>query len=813
MTQKSVEASKPVSQEIDYIRLIRIIASRWYWIAACLVVSILWAYLYLRFTPPTYQTSALLKFDDKKTEISELININSYYDRKDKIQSEIYVIQSRTLLLKAIQRLNYQITFLRKGRVLEYETYPQKPFEVIPVSIDSSTIFSYRFHIKQLNPIRFNFTYHELGQEIVREYNYGQEIRIGKNKFQIKKANVSPQDKGEFIFYFNTNYSFLGRVSGGLKVREVGKGINIMLLSFTDNNPVFAADILNAITNEYRLFDKDQKGLAAAQTIEFIDDQLVRLSEQVKTSEKQLEEFKRGKSILNIDDSKNIAYQTLKDLEVQKNLIRIQGIAIDLLEEQVKANKDVLSLSFATEGEDELIKERVSQLNELLSERIKRQSLYAANSAPLIEINKQIEEARKGVIMNIQAARNRNTRTIKFLDSQLELAREGLKQIPGAERDLINLQRDFEINQRVYSYLLEKRLEASVAKSAIMPTSNVIDPAVPNHSISSPNSRSVYTTALTVGFLVGIGLIFAARLLNQRIHNKETVESLTNIPIIGVIRSFPGHIDKNSRQILTISNPKSVFSESVRSVRTNLSFLASELKSKIVCVTSEVSGEGKSFVVINLASTLALINKKVVVIDGDLRKSKLHHTFNLKNDIGLTSFLSNQSTLDKIIHRTQVENLDFIPAGPMPPNPSELLYSEQMRMLISQLKERYDFILLDTAPIGLVSDAIPLIRNGDVNIFVLRAGVSTYNAAAIPDRVSKEFGLKNTVIVLNDFKNDTLHTRVYSSHHRAGHYGSGQYYYTDYSYGSKHHGYYGDNVRQSIFKRVENFVKSFLRRN
>ena len=597
----------------------------------------------------------------------------------------------------------------------------------------------------------------------------------------------------------------------GLQVREVGKGVNIMALTFTDKNPAIAADILNAIIAEYRIFDKDQKGLAAAQTIEFVDEQMEKLSEKVKYSEQLLEQYKVGNNILNIEDNKNIAYQKLRDLEVQKNLINIQSIAIDLLEEQIKNNKETLTLNFTLDGtEDKLMTELVNQMNTMFNERIKKQSLYADNAAPIQEIDRQIEEAKKAITLNIKASRDRNNRTIKFIEKQLAIAKDELKLIPSAERDLINLERDFEINQKVYSYLQEKRLEASIAKSAIMPSSNVIDPAIPNYGAISPNKNSVYTTSFIISLLIGVGLILLARVVNQRIFDKETVETITHVPIIGVIRNFPGTIDKNSSQILSLSNPKSMFSESVRSVRTNLSFIASDIASKIICVTSEVSGEGKSFTVINLASTLSLINKKVVVIDGDLRKSKLHHTFKLKNDWGLTSYLSNQCDVKKIIHQTHVENLSFIPAGPMPPNPSELLYSERMRQLMKELKERFDYVLVDTAPIGLVSDAIPLVRTSDINIFVLRSGVSTYNAASIPERVSIEFGLNNSVIVLNGFSNDPLHSRIYSNN-KKGSYGSGQYYYTDYSaYGNKSYGYYTDGSEDSFINKTYNKIRNLF---
>ena len=790
-------------QEIDYNRILRILLSRWYWIVGCVFIGIIWAFVYLRFTPSVYETSALLKYDDKKTEISELININSYYDRKDKIQSETYVIQSRTLLYKAAIKLNYQYSFFRKGRILETESYPNFPFELLLDNIDSSSIFTYNFTISQLSKLKYKLTITNNGALISNaEYFYGQELIVGANKFRVIRPMIPDSDLDEFTFHFNHPTNVMGRLMGGLNVREVGKGINIMSLSFKSTNAIFASDALNAIISQYRVFDRDQKGVAAAQTIEFIDAQLEKLSMKVRDAEQLLEQYKIGNSILNIEDSKKLAYQKLRDLDVQKNIINIQSIAIDLLEEQVKANKESITLNFSMEGsDDKLLGELVNQMNTLLNERIKKQSLYSDNAAPIQEIDRQIEESKRAITLNIKAARDRNNRTVKFLEKQLSTAVNELKTIPSAERDLINLNRDFEINQKVYSYLQEKRLEASIAKSAIMPSSNVIDDAIPSYGVVAPNVKSVYTTAISISVIISIALILLARLLNQRIFDKETVEMITSVPILGVIRTFPGTIDKNSSQILSLSNPKSMFSESVRSVRTNLSFIASDIKSKMICITSEVSGEGKSFMVINLASTLSLINKRVVVIDGDLRKSKLHHTFRLKNDWGLTSYLTNQCEVDKIVHATHVENLFFIPAGPMPPNPSELLYSERMRQLMAELKERFDYVLVDTAPIGLVSDAIPLVRTSDVNIFVLRSGVSSFNAASIPERVSKEFALSNSVIVLNGFTNDALHSRIYSNH-KKGSYGSGQYYYTDYStYGNKSYGYYTESVNKNIFTK------------
>jgi capsular exopolysaccharide synthesis family protein len=352
---------------------------------------------------------------------------------------------------------------------------------------------------------------------------------------------------------------------------------------------------------------------------------------------------------------------------------------------------------------------------------------------------------------------------------------------PSAERNYISLKRDFDINDKVYSFLSEKRLDAQISRSAILPGATIIESAQANYVPISPDEHSVHRMAFIAGLMIGLGSIILIRILNPYIYDKETVESLTTVPIIGVIRKFPETIDENNSQILAISRPKSVFAESVRSVRTNLSFIASEKQSKIICITSEVAGEGKSFIAVNLSSTLSLIDKKIILIGADLRRSRLHKTFHISNDKGLSNYLSYQAEIDDVIIPSIQPNLDIIVSGPVPPNPSELLHNPRMKTLMTDLKKRYDIVMIDTAPIGLVSDAIPLIRMSDINIFVIRSGKSKYYAATVPQRIANEYHLDNTVIILNAFAEDLLHSRYYTTKFTSEHNGTHYYYYSDYS--------------------------------
>jgi capsular exopolysaccharide synthesis family protein len=417
--------------------------------------------------------------------------------------------------------------------------------------------------------------------------------------------------------------------------------------------------------------------------------------------------------------------------------------------------------------------------------------LYNSNSTQIHDIDQQILQVKTNAITSIVTTRKQIESKQKYLQDQLLPINQQISQLPVAEREMVSLKRDFDVNDKVFSFLSEKKLDQEILSAGILPGATIIDLAQPNYSPVSPNESSIHHTAITFGLAIGIGFIILIRILNPFIYDKETVESLTTIPIIGVIRKFPEDIDEFSTQILAISKPKSIFAESVRAVRTNLNFLASEKKSKVICITSEVAGEGKSFVAVNLSSTLSLIDKKVILIAADLRRSKLHKTFHVPNDMGLSNYLANQCTTDDIINHSNQSGLDFIVSGPVPPNPSELLHSDRVKELIADLKGRYDIIMIDTAPIGLVSDAIPLIRMSDINLFVIRSGKSKFYAATIPQRIAQEYKLDNTVIVLNAFAQDLLHSRYYSTKYTGDNYGTTYYYYSDYS-GYESSGYYVD---------------------
>jgi capsular exopolysaccharide synthesis family protein len=649
------------------------------------------------------------------------------------------------------------------------------------LKFDSLDFYRDLITYQPVNNKAFRLTYNVGGKNVQKTFSYDQPVSIGNMAFSIKSPGNMPR-QSTLIFKFNTPEDFVGRVKGGLHTSEIVKNSNILSLQEVDFNPQFAADILNAIMKEYLNYDKNQKTQSASQMITFIDNQLDNLSNEVKGSEKSIEHFKQSAKLMDVSSASERVLGEAKDLETQRSLLNIQLIAIDQLRDQIAKEKDNVSLNLNMEGQiDPLLTGILGSLNSLLSEKSTLLRTYNSNSQTIKDINQQILTLKNAALDNINATTIRIDNNIKYLESQLTGVNQKISTFPAAERNLISLKRDFDINDKVYSFLSEKRLDAQISRSAILPGATIIEPAQANFSPISPDVHTIRRTALIAGFVIGLGLIVVIRILNPYIYDKETVESLTTVPIIGVIRKFPEMIDENNTQILAISRPKSVFAESVRSVRTNLSFIASEKQSKVICITSEVAGEGKSFIAVNLSSTLSLIDKKIILVAADLRRSRLHKTFHVSNDKGLSNYLANQAEVDDIILPSIQPNLDILVSGPVPPNPSELLHSARMKTLINDLKKRYDIVMIDTAPIGLVSDAIPIIRMSDINIFVIRSGKSKFYAATVPQRIANEYHLDNTLIILNAFAENLLHSRYYTTNFTSEHQGSHYYYYSDYS--------------------------------
>jgi tyrosine-protein kinase Etk/Wzc len=799
MDETSKIQQKLPNQEFDYFKMAKILISRWYWIAAAVLICYISADVYLWYTPKTYATTATMRLEDKKTEMSDIVPSigNSNEKSVSRVQTETFVIQSRAVILNAVRDLNYPISFFVAGRVRTsgYELYPERPLDIHVISFDSTNFYHDQINFKAIDAYTFKLNYPLNGISITRTCRYNNPVQVGNIVFSINNGKIISHNT-VYLFNFNVPDALVSRTRGGLGISEVIKNSNIVYLKESDANPQFASDILNAIMKEYVIYDRNKKQESSSQIISFINKQLDTISEKVKLSEMAIEDFKRNSKLMDVNTAAQAQIAKAADADAQLVLLNMQLRSIEESKWQIARERNSTGIETTIEaGTDQGANTMINDFNKLLAEKTTLLKTYTPNSTPVKDVEHRIEQLKTSILHNIDQVIRQVQQKIIGMQQRLKVTDEKIAAMPLAERELTSLTRDFEINQKVYNLLSEKRIDAQISRSAIAPGATVIEQAEPDFSPVSPDERSIRRTAVIVGLMIGLALIILIRVLNPYIYDKETVESLTTIPIIGVIRKFSGKGEQQADEILVLSHPKSIFAESVRSVRTNLSFLAADKVNKVICITSEVAGEGKSFVAINLSTTLSMIDKKVILVAADLRRSKSHKSFGIANDRGLSNYLANQLNAEDVIFHTEQDSLDFIPSGPVPPNPAELLHSTKMAALIEMLKRTYDIIMIDTAPVGLVSDSIPLIRLSDINVFVIRSGKSKFYSATIPQRIDQEYQLNNSVIILNAFEEDLLHSRYYTTKFTGENYGSRYYYYSDYS-GYESSGYYVDGERK-----------------
>jgi len=733
---------------------------------------------------------------ETKTEFTELINLGSQAGGNSN-ESEMYILKSQELLETAAEKLDYPVTYYTKGRAKNLNIYPRKPFQIEIVYADSLLNGILDYEIVRKSNSDFTLSYKKGDKEIKKDAKFGQLQDFGNLKFIVRDG--IHMGSSAYVIHFNSTQSLVGFIRENFYVISGTKTSNIMTLRLTGPNPLLIADILNSIVNEYIKSDADRKRQAATQTIDFIDSQLAQFKQQVNKSQSELQDYKRENDIVNLNAKAQTLLQQVNVQENKRSELELQELYTQQIESELKQNSSAITLNLGIGGQTEsLLSTLISNLNALIKDRNTKIQQFDQNSSIIQIIDEQINDIKKAAMNNVRLLKERNRKTKQFIDAEIARLKESLKLYPTDEQNLFNLQSAFDTKEKVFTYLNEKKLESEISRAATVANASLVEKAKPSFYPISPISANIYQNAIVFGLMLGIGLIFLFRALNPYIYDHAEVQITSTVPILGMIKRYTENISEDDKQSLTLLSSKSAFAEAIRSVRTNLSFMQSDQSSKVICVTSEVAGEGKSFVSVNLANSLCLMDKKVVLIAADLRRSRLHKTFDIHDQKGLSEYLSNQAELEEIINKTTVENLVFISSGKIPPNPSELLHRDKMKDLLNILKLKYDYVIVDTAPVGLISDAIPLVQMSDINIFVIRSGVSKISAVKLPSRIDKEYRMNKSCIIMNAFEQNAFHASFFSSDVAEGNYNS--YYYADYNY---HSPYYDDVPRKKpLWKRI-----------
>ncbi|RZL58412.1 MAG: polysaccharide biosynthesis tyrosine autokinase, partial [Pedobacter sp.] len=566
----------------------------------------------------------------------------------------------------------------------------------------------HQLKFRKINLNQFELCYKSESNNFCKILKYGLPIAILGNVITIHPNAL--EDSNKTVFFKITNSDeLIETILKSIKIDD-SQNTNVLKIRYVGSNSAFCTDILNAIIDEYLKFDVRQKEIALSQTSEYLDILHKEMSDKSKASANDLQRFKESNNLVHAQLLVTENQAILEKIRSERHIINVNLKILNFVSEHVVKSFSDDPPTYNLQGlEDPQLREQVEKYHELNLSRTQKLNVYSQSSAPIVFLNTQINDLKALILKSLNEHKLFNTQRLTLLRKQSDSLNRILRTIPKMENLMNSLISSSELDQKVQQFIAQKKIETQIVNAAVTSLATILDRAEISYKPLMPIAKSCYIIFTLLSIIIGIIIIVVIHLYNPFIYTKEHLEELTSLPILGVVNKSYNQKRLLGNKLILKDFPRSSFSESIRYIRGNLNFMEPD-KGKVICITSAISGEGKSFISINLAYALTLIQKKVVIIAADLRKSELHLAFDIPNLNGLSKYLSGQTEDSSIITSTSIIGLDIITAGPVPPNPSELLQNQIMNILIQKLKQIYDVIIIDSAPIGLVSDIKPVMK-------------------------------------------------------------------------------------------------------
>lgn len=754
-----------------------------------IVLCLFSAFLFLRYTQPVYlvHTTLLIK-DDKNSGAQggeDLLNELDLFGSSKVVDNEIEILKSKTLMRKVVDRLNLAVSFKAEGRIKDADLYAKSPVNISVIKTDSS------WFNKELLLSITDSTY------LVEDRASGKQSRgylgrIQRDHFgvyiiNLPKKNIKPL-RNPITLVFDDPEVVVDRLLSNLTVGLASKQSTVLKLTFETAVPRLGQDLLNTLIqvyNEAALADKNQ---TTQSTIKFIDERLKLITGELTEVEKDVEGFKSSRGLTDISSDASMFLENVRANDAKLNEINLQISVVNDIRRYINSNTKNEKLPSTLGIDDPVLLAQINQLGELQLQNDQLLATTTENNPLVAPLARKIETTRaaiKATLVNI-------SNTLEVSKANLErnnAAFQGsIKKIPGQERQLISIKRQQTIKESLYLYLLQKKEEAALSYASAVADSRTVDAAYYSKTPVSPKNSLINLAAILAGIALPILYIFIKDLLNDRVENKADLSKLTSAPILGEI-SF----EDNPGKIVVSTESRKAIAEQFRAIRTNMQYLhgkQSSSRGNVTLFTSSISGEGKSFVASNLAAAFALGGKKTVLLELDLRKPMVSKYLDLPNSIGLSNYLIGLAKLEDIIKPTNlIPGFYMIGSGPIPPNPSELLFQKEIESLINELRKDFDEILIDTPPIGLVTDAQILAKLVDVTIYIVRQDFTLKNQVKALEQIFKNQKFPKLNVILNGVN------------------AKGNYSY-GYGYG---YGYYSDDAQKSK-NNINTVFKNFFHR-
>lgn len=798
-----------------------IIVRQTFWFTILLIIiAIVSGFIFYRYTKPLYESSSVVQIKSENR-TRQLFGLSSSLIDQE-LAPAIELIRSNEFLKTCIEELPLEVSYFNLGTFLSSELYGNSPFE-IKYRITNDAILDEKVFINFSDVLNAEINY-QLGS---REYYYkietnqwhslsGFDIYVDVNA---SENNNRETLSNEMYFVINNPRTILQEISSNLSIQTLSESAGTILISYSSHNAKKAADITNTIAQNFIKFDENRKRESANNVLKYIDQQMDIVLNQLNESERILHAFRQDYNIVPTDNfliQNRASYINSRTLELESNIFMLE-MEISTLKEisSLLEHKDekpsiyeLLALLSGQQSERFLS----SMLSRIISLQDQREILLfdvTPSNYRVRRIDAQIESQRNLVIDFIAFTIERLQNQQNSIIQKIEEFTEKLKTDSSYDEvEYATLLRIHAIHEDFYSQLIKTKAETMISHAGFVSDNLILEKASVATNPYYPNLSKSIVSSIGIALLISFLILFLKYLFYNRINTVRDISEFSDIPIIGGIPQ--AKVNMNVSKILLFDRPKSMMAEAFRNIRTNLEFYKTKTKAKVVTVSSTISEEGKTFVALNIASIFSMANKKVIVLDLDMRKPRIHKSFNVDNDTGVSSILIGKKTYEECINHIDEDNLHYITSGPIPPNPAELMLQDSFKQLIQDLSTIYDIIIIDTPPIGIVTDALASYKLSDIQLYVMRTGISPKSFIQNVKSFKDSNNLNNLGIILNGIERSNVR---FGYGYKTG-YGY-QYGYSGYGYGYGyltriHNSYYGEEVdeKTSIIDRILNLFRS-----
>lgn len=781
---------------VDWAKVKLIFRRHWWSMLLFPLLAFLGGYLFLRYTKPLYQTEVTLKLIPKaEVQFSPFGNVMRQ-EWDNLMAGELEVIQSPLIYSRIIDALPLRVGYYAEGRILEKELYKTAPIEVKNYEISDPAWYERKIYFDYAGNGSYRLKVKAGEQTQEYEGMLGKPLTVDGMRLLIH-ANISENALQEFTtplyFVFHSDNYLYNYLQGNLEARIANQAAKVIQISFRGYEPYKTYEIIKEVVEAYTAVSIDIKNKANKQKEQWLAQKIQETEAELGGIEREIEAFIISNKSQEVGDNIEDYIQAIKSLTKEKTLLEEQVAALNKVEQLIEDTTSRPYFFFFAAIKDEFIMQNLIKLNELKQSQAQLRLSVNENTLLYRKSTMQVAALKEQLRTYIAEKRRYLLSELFKLNRQIERSESEFVGIPSRNRSFNKLQQKYSLIERYYNELLSQKIQLGLAAAGIVPDFEVLSaPTVPHQPIT-PNRRNVYLASIGTGVVLTLLWLVIQYLLHNTVESVQDLERLTQLSVLG---SLPRSRKKDMvvSQIVVNDNPKSFVSEAFRTIRTNLDFMLppspdkilSRFKNTSIAISSTVSGEGKTFVTLNLGAIIAMSGLKVVLVDLDLRKPRLHLSLELPNHKGVSTLLSGQHDIAACVYPTRMENLYVIPAGPIPPNPSELILRKTFTTTLKHLKEKYDVVILDTPPVGLVTDGMLIMKHADLRIFVLRASYSKRLFVRRIEQMAKAHRLDRVGLVLN---------AVSSEEHGYG-----------YGYG---YGYYGDESMEntSIWHRLKHMLE------